>query len=130
MSYIVKVEKALMPVPLARAVPRQQNGPQNVLCKYAGSSSRAEPRIQWLYPQIQAPLLMSPKCGCGMCRPRPIQEVGHRTGPPAECNREARVQPGGRVITEHQVPEICLQQLKENKSIPEIWAIKRNGILA
>lgn len=128
MSYIVKVEKALMPVPLARAVPRQQNGPQNVLCKYAGSSSRAEPRIQWLYPQIQGQLLMSPKCG--MYQPRPIQEVGHRAGPPAECNREPRVQPGGRVFTEHQVPEIFLQQLKENRSIPEIWVIKRNGILA
>lgn len=111
MSYIVKVEKALMPVPLARAVPRQQNGPQKVLCKYAGSSSRAEPRVQWLYPQIQALLLMSPKCG--MYRPRPIQEAGHRAGPPAECNREPRVQPGGRVLlSEHQVPEVCLQQLK------------------
>lgn len=31
MSYIIKVEKTLMPVPLARTVPRQQNGPQNIL---------------------------------------------------------------------------------------------------
>lgn len=38
MSYIIKVEKTLMPVPLARTMPRQQNRPQNILCKYAGIS--------------------------------------------------------------------------------------------
>lgn len=114
MSYIVKVEKTLMPGPLARAVPCQQNGPQNVLCKYAGSLSGAEPRKPWLHPQIQAPMLMSLKCGT--CQARQIQEVGHRVGPPAECYGGSRVQPGGRVLTEHGwVPEFCLQQLKQNR---------------
>lgn len=50
-----------MPVPLARAVPRQQNEPQNILCKYTGSPSKAGPRKTTAAPPNQSPTTHEPQ---------------------------------------------------------------------
>lgn len=67
---------------------------------------------------------------CTTHQARQIQEVRHRAGPPAECTLGTRVQPGGRELYQRGlVPEFCLQQLKTNESVSEIWVIMMTDIL-